>query len=109
MEKKNGKKAVKYIIIALAAVICVLVIIFGVFGSAGAETGEDSILSIKKTIADKALQCYVIEGAYPSELSYLEENYGLVVNKEDFYIVFRSEGQNLPPQITVAPKGGQKD
>ena len=50
-------------------------------------------------------QCYVIEKAYPESLSYLEENYGLAVNKEDYLIVYQLYAENQPPQIRVMYQG----
>ena len=34
-------------------------------------------------VQQSALQCYTVEGAYPPNLEYLEENYGLRVNTTD--------------------------
>ena len=43
--------------------------------------------------------------AYPSNLAYLEENYGLQINTEDFHVVYDAFASNLPPyvQVTVRP------
>ena len=53
----------------------------------------------------RALQCYVIENAYPESLAYLEENYGLTVNKKDFLIVYDLFAENQPPVIKVIYQG----
>ena len=50
-----------------------------------------------------ALQCYVVEGTYPPNLAYLEDNYGLTVNQEDFVVEYRAFSSNLPPSVTVVP------
>ena len=62
----------------------------------------ESAEAVKTAIMEKALQCYVIEGSYPSDIEYLEENYGLIVNHKDFTIVYTAVAENLPPQIKVA-------
>ena len=54
----------------------------------------------------RARQCYVIEGAYPQDLRYQEENYGLAVNHEEYLIVYNAFAENLPPEIRVKYKGG---
>ena len=107
--KEKRRTIIRYLIFAAAAVIVVAVIAFVMFRSSADDNNEESIQAIKDTILEKSLQCYVIEGAYPESLSYLEENYALVVNKDDYYIVYRSEGENLMPQVTVVRKGAQKD
>lgn len=95
------KHAVKLIVacVVLAAVIIAFAVPFT--GKAAAEGREDSIRSITDTVRQMALQCYVIEGAYPESLDYLEENYGLTVNKEDFMIVYTPFAENLPPDVRV--------
>ena len=57
---------------------------------------------------EKALQCYVIEGSYPSDIEYLEENYGLTVNKQEYMIIYTPFAENLPPDIRVIPKEAKR-
>ena len=90
-----------YLILAAVIAAAALFLIFGVFGRAPDDRVEESIKAMESTIMEKSLQCYVIEGAYPDDLSYLEDHYGLVVNKNDYYVVYRPVAENLPPQITV--------
>jgi len=105
LEKQTNKKRIRvYIISALVIVAAVLVLIFGVFGSASADETEESIQAIKNTIMEKSLQCYVIEGAYPDDLSYLEEHYGLIINQKDYYIVYTPVAENIPPEVVVVYK-----
>ena len=109
MKKENNrKKIILYIAGLIAAVVFVLVLVFGVFGHAKTDESEETIKSIREAVMDKALQCYVIEGAYPSKLSYLQDNYGLIVNTNDYYIDYRAAGENLAPQVVVVPKN-EKD
>ena len=85
------------------AVMAVSVMLCSCAPDAGDRAGmEESAQAIKTTIMEKALQCYVIEGSYPSDLEYLEENYGLIVNHSDFRIMYTPVAENLPPQIKVA-------
>ncbi len=87
------------------SVVCMLAFVGMIYGlTAGMiekDEQDESINAIKKTIEEKALQCYVIEGVYPESLSYLEEKYGLIVNRKDFYVVYEPVAENLPPQIRV--------
>ena len=108
MKKETKKKLILYIAGIVAAVVVVLVLVFGVFGHAGKDNSEETIQAIKNAVLEKALQCYVIEGAYPSKLSYLEEHYGLIVNTDDYVIDYRAAGENLTPQVTVVLKTGHK-
>ena len=70
-------------------------------GMTARNSMEDQAGSIRDTIYKRALQCYVIEGAYPESLDYLVENYGLAVNTEDYRIIYIPYAENLPPEIKV--------
>ena len=101
------KHKIRNMILA-CAVIAAIVIAIAVPASRGASKDEvaDSIQSITETVQKLALQCYVIEGAYPTGLDYLEENYGLTVNKEDFLIMYSAFAENLPPDVKVLYRKG---
>ena len=57
------------------------------------------------SVQKMALQCYVIEGAYPEGLEYLQENYGLTVNTEEYLIIYTPYAENLPPEVKVIYRG----
>ncbi len=67
----------------------------------GRDAGENSSAAIKAAVQRSALQCYAVEGAYPPDLKYLEDNYGLQINHEDFYVTYDAFASNLPPAIRV--------
>lgn len=98
MKSAAGKKFM--ITMVLAAVI----LIAAVLAWAGARTKAnmaEQTDSIRDTVYARALQCYVIEGAYPESLDYLIENYGLAVNTDDYRIIYIPYAENLPPEIKV--------
>lgn len=57
--------------------------------------------AIRAAVQRSALQCYAVEGVYPSGLEYLEENYGLQVNHEDYYVTYEAFASNMPPTVRV--------
>lgn len=85
-----------------AAVIIVAVLLLQVFGRS--DLTEDSAEAIRETVRRSALQCYVVEGVYPPNLSYLEENYGLQINRSDYYVSYQAFASNLPPVVEVRAK-----
>ena len=97
---KKAKK-IRLIIIAVLLVI-VVAAAAGLFSRrAGADERAETRASIEATVSRLALQCYIIEGAYPEGLDYLEANYGLIVNQEEYLIVYRPVAENLPPSVQV--------
>ena len=89
------------------AIIIALIVVIAAAGiyiwsmKAARDSLEEQTEAIRDTIYQRALQCYVIEGAYPESLDYLIENYGLAVNTEDYKIVYSNFAENLPPDVKV--------
>ena len=84
------------VLIVLLALLCFLA-----FGRSGRDLGEESAAAIRDAVQRSALQCYAVEGVYPPSLEYLEANYGLQINTEDFYVTYEAFASNLPPVIRV--------
>ena len=66
---------------------------------------ESSRSSIRQAVLRSAVDCYAVEGAYPSSLTYLEENYGLVLNHRDFIISYNAFASNVLPDVQVLVRG----
>ena len=90
---------------ALAAAVLLVGILVGqAMRRSGQEMETEAAAALKAAVDRSALQCYVVEGAYPSSLEYLEENYGLQINLEDFYVTYDAFASNLPPDTRVVGK-----
>ena len=65
---------------------------------------EESIAALKAAVERSARQCYVVEGFYPPSLEYLEENYGLQINTDEFYVVYDVFASNISPDVRVVKR-----
>ena len=63
--------------------------------------GEESIVALRETVERAARQCYVVEGFYPPSLDYLEENYGIQINTDEFSVVYDVFASNIAPSVRV--------
>ena len=81
------------------AVVCVLVYVL-----AGAHVREQGAVSLRESILSSAKQCCAIEGSYPASLAYLEQNYGLVVNHDDYLVTYEAFADNVLPSVVVVPR-----
>ena len=102
-KKARRRLAAVWVIVAVIAVV----LIIPAATSAIKEETQESARSIEETVQERALQCYVIDGAYPSSLSYLEDNYGLTLNQEDYLVVYKPVAENLPPEVRVIKREKQ--
>ena len=97
--KKEKTSITSYLpILIMVAVLGVFVLFANSMTSSNAAR-EKEIL--QNAIERSVTQCYALEGVYPASLSYLEENYGLIYNKEQFFVDYQYIGGNLRPDITI--------
>ncbi|MBR0410514.1 MAG: hypothetical protein IJI25_05870 [Eubacterium sp.] len=99
----QSKKSI-LLILFVVFILAAIMISFFYGKDPGRDLSEESAVAIENAVARSALQCYVVEGVYPPDLSYLEDNYGLQVNKKDFYVRYDAFASNIPPSIKVINK-----
>ena len=98
---KDSKRNIFLYVIAIALLAIALLWTYKVVDN---YRTNESMAAIKAAVERAAVQCYVIEGAYPVDLRYLEDNYGLKINTEKYYVVYNAYAENQLPDIRVAKK-----
>lgn len=54
---------------------------------------------------DRAIvNCYAIEGAYPPSFEYLENNYGIQVDSQKYYVDYQIFAANIKPEIRLVER-----
>ncbi|MBR0404710.1 MAG: hypothetical protein IJI68_05860 [Eggerthellaceae bacterium] len=91
------------IIYAILAVLIVINVVFAVTVSRSIAR-DQATASVRQAVVAAAVQCCAIEGSYPSMLSHLEEEYGLVINHNDYVVNYEWLGDNVPPSVVVRPR-----
>ena len=66
---------------------------------------EESRAHLEQSIRRSAVACYAAEGFYPPDISYLEEHYGLQVDRARYTVVYDVFASNLMPDVTVLENG----
>lgn len=85
----------------LVFVVVFLLLSSWLTGGAGTKVEEKQLEFLTEAVQRSAVQCYALEGRYPDNLSYLEENYGLIIDHENYAVYYEPMGGNLLPQIKV--------
>ena len=101
-EKPNfKKKMMDSINFSLPIFFAVLFLfLFGLsFISQTSETEQKN--NLERALNRSIVNCYAVEGAYPSSLAYIEENYGITYDKDKFFVDYQVLGSNLMPDITI--------
>ena len=93
-------KTVLIPVIAAAFILCFTNAVSDVRQTQKHQGKEQLELVLKITAA----ACYAAEGIYPPNLEYLEEHYGIQVDRERYTVVYEVFASNLMPDITVLEK-----
>lgn len=96
------------VIMAVAWTLLVLVLIFAsvhLMQGIDDDMTKTATQSIRRAVIDSAVQCYAVEGAYPSTMDYLESNYGLQINHEDYIVSYEAFASNVAPDVRVLVRG----
>lgn len=92
---------VSLLVIAAAAVALMIVLSDYTQGYSEKQTSE-----VRETVLSYVAQCYALEGAYPPDLPYLAENYGLQLDTEHYTYFYDLYAANIMPDVRVFAKEG---
>ena len=98
--RRERCRAVLSLVGGAATVCCALAIFFGAMGNLNADSGEQS-RRLEETLRRAAVACYAAQGAYPPDLDYIEEHWGVQIDRSRYAVFYQVEGSNLMPDITV--------
>ena len=56
------------------------------------STQSEQLIATEQAVRRAAVQCYALEGSYPSDLTYLEQHYGLMLNHDRYVVHYQSLG-----------------
>ena len=62
---------------------------------------EEDKKQLEQVLRRAAVACYAAEGIYPPTLSYMEEHYGIQIDRDRYTVMYDAYGANLMPDITV--------
>lgn len=65
------------------------------------KSSEENFNILSDAIIRSAVQCYAIEGFYPPDIEYLENNYGLLVDHDKYIISYSVFASNIMPEVEV--------
>lgn len=101
------KSVVRRVVYSLGtSILCVFVFccFFGALGTVEKGQRKEEEKRIVDVIKKAVVSCYATEGVYPATLEYVEEQYGLVIDKERYHVFYEVFADNIMPEITVVPK-----
>lgn len=102
VHKKKENPVPGYVFSALVAVACLVLLVMGTRSMARKAQGE-SLNALREAVRRASVQCYAIEGRYPPSVEYLEEHYGISIDRDSYYVFYDGWASNVMPDITILP------
>ncbi len=105
--KVNKADKKKLNIIGFFVSVLLFFLVIGAFvNGASAFSGKarsEGDVTLRNAIARATVQCYAIEGRYPPSVEYLEEHYGIQIDRKRYHVFYEGFASNIMPDITVIP------
>lgn len=89
------------LLVFFAAVTMLLYGFSNTDGSTEKKRAEVTYNAVRRAV----VSCYALEGFYPASVAYLEENYGVKIDRNKFVVEYETIGSNIMPAFQVIPKG----
>lgn len=90
------------------AIIIFLVALFffaKMFVNVSSMSDEETNVILCKSVDRAITDCYAIEGMYPPNFKYLEQNYGINIDDEKYYVDYQVFASNVRPVVMIIKRG----
>lgn len=101
-QNKEKNQVLGYVL-SLAAMTALVAVFAAAVVNFSGRTGAREEETLKKAVTRASVQCYAIEGRYPPSVDYLEENYGIQINRKKYNVFYDGFASNVMPEINIIP------
>lgn len=85
--------------------VCIFAVAIGLFlfyiGNLSNSSDGESRRMTEESIRKALVNCYAIEGVYPTKVDYLENNYGVIIDHDRYSVRFDALGGNIMPAVEL--------
>ena len=105
IRKKKGNALLVKAVLVPVGVFAAIIALFdlGMSSLSGAAERE-RLESTRRAVVNATVQCYALEGYFPTSVQYLKEHYGLQVDTDKYIVDYAFVAGNMMPEITVLPR-----
>lgn len=86
---------------AVATILLFLLFFYTSVENVKIRRDNENIHILEDAIIRSAVQAYAIEGFYPPDIQYMEDNYGLMVDHEKYAISYDVFASNIMPEVVI--------
>ena len=98
MSRQKGNRTA---VLLPAAIAAVLLLFLTGLSNLDRDSSEEGRQQLEDALRRAAVACYAAEGIYPPTTAYLEEHYGIRIDRDKYHVFYEVFTENLMPQITV--------
>ena len=80
-------------------------IVFGL-SQTEASSKSEGLRILEDSLRRAVVIGYAVEGQYPESVAYIEDHYGIVIDRSKYIVHYSIFASNLMPDITVIEKAG---
>ncbi|WMJ22322.1 hypothetical protein RBG61_10015 [Paludicola sp. MB14-C6] len=102
---KENKPNRKPLLISIAALLVIVAYCIFTFANVSKSTTQEKMNITQQAIERAVVNCYALEGFYPSNIEYLENNYGVLIDHKKYVILYETVGSNVRPYVEVVQRG----
>lgn len=99
-QAEQRRQRTRRIVVALVCLLVLAALAVGIVALRDNARAQGAV-SIRESVLACAMQCYAIEGSYPSSLAHLEDVYGLTINHDEYVVNYEWFADNIPPSVAV--------
>lgn len=91
----------KYVFFSVALVLLFVLFFYRSVGNVNVRRNSEKTNILADAIIKSAVQAYAIEGFYPPDITYMEDNYGLIIDHDKYVISYNVFASNIMPEIEI--------
>lgn len=104
MREKKGAQ-LRALLVTLAMFAALIAAALAAINFIGAASDFRQTEMVRQAVRDALVTCYAVEGRYPSNVTYLKENYGLAYDEDKYIVSCDAFASNILPEVRVSVKG----
>lgn len=91
------------LLLPVALFALVVSVLYGGLDTLDRAARDQQLRSAEEAIRRAAVHCYAVEGQYPPSLQYLQDRYGVQVDRQRYIVHYQPVAGNLMPDILIIP------
>ena len=101
-------KQKKWIVTCLLLAAAVVFVLLAVSNLEQGRQRQD-MHQLEQVLHRTAMACYAVEGAYPPDVDYMRQHYGLAYDESRYIVHYDVFASNFMPDITVMERNHEKE